>query len=208
MTESEKKGARAARPVTLSPCHVVTLSGRKAVFLDRDGVLNRCFLRDGVTRPPAHLDELELLPGVPQALARLAAAGFALVVVTNQPDVARGTQTRAAVEAINARLLDELPLLDVFTCFHDGPDGCACRKPRPGLLLEAAARYGLDLGCSFLVGDRWSDVVAGQAAGCRAVLIDTPHSGPERCRPDHRAADLGAAADWILSFPISLGDVA
>ena len=178
------------------------------VFLDRDGVLNRCYLRDGVTRPPADVAELELLPGVPEALGRLRAAGFPLVVLTNQPDVARGTQTRAAVEAINARLLAELPLLDVLTCYHDGEDGCACRKPKPGMVLEAARRHGLDPRRSFLVGDRWSDVVAGQAAGCRTVLIETPHSAAERCRPEHRAADLAGAADWILSFPLALGEVA
>ena len=171
---------------------------RRAVFLDRDGVLNRAFVRDGVTHPPANLPEFELLPGVPEAVRQLAAAGFALVVVTNQPDVARGTQDRAAVEAMNDLLCRELPLLGVLACYHDGPDGCACRKPKPGMLLEAARRWGLDLAGSFLVGDRWSDVVAGQAAGCRAVLVETPFSGRANCRPDHVAADLPGAADWIL----------
>jgi D-glycero-D-manno-heptose 1,7-bisphosphate phosphatase len=177
---------------------------RPAVFLDRDGVLNRAFVRDGVTRPPASVEELEILPDVTEALDRLAGAGFALVVVTNQPDVARGTQTRGQVEAINARLREALPLLDVYVCYHDDADSCACRKPRAGMLLEAARCWGLDLGRSFLVGDRWSDVVAGQAAGCRAVLIETPHSGRGRCRPDHAAADLRGAADWILQ-PFSGG---
>jgi D-glycero-D-manno-heptose 1,7-bisphosphate phosphatase len=171
---------------------------RPAVFLDRDGVLNRCYARGGTTRPPADVGELEILPGVPGALARLHEAGFPLVVVTNQPDVARGRQSRAAVEAINARLRAALPLTDVLTCCHDGPDGCDCRKPKPGMLREAARRWGLDLARSFLVGDRWSDVAAGHAAGCRAVLVVTPESGRERCRPDHCAADLSGAADWIL----------
>jgi D-glycero-D-manno-heptose 1,7-bisphosphate phosphatase len=172
---------------------------RPAVFLDRDGVLNRVFVRDGVTHPPAHLGELELLPGVREAVRRLADAGFALVVVTNQPDVARGVQTRTVVEAMHDRLQSELPLLEVLSCYHDNADGCPCRKPRPGLLLEAARRWGLDLRRSFLVGDRWSDVLAGQAAGCRAaLLVETSYSGRERCRPDHCVADLPAAADWII----------
>jgi D-glycero-D-manno-heptose 1,7-bisphosphate phosphatase len=171
---------------------------RPAVLLDRDGVLNRVFVRDSVSHPPAHLGEFEFLPGVMEALARLDAAGFALAVVTNQPDVARGTQTREGVEALNDRVRRELPVLDVLTCFHDNPDGCACRKPRPGLLLEAAARWGLDLPGSFMVGDRWSDVEAGRAAGCRAVLVEMPWSGRERCRPDHCVRDLPEAADWIL----------
>jgi D-glycero-D-manno-heptose 1,7-bisphosphate phosphatase len=173
---------------------------RPAVFLDRDGVLNRTFVRDGVPHPPAELTEFELLPGVPEALERLAAAGFALVVVTNQPDVARGTQTRERVEAMNARLRTALPLLDVLTCYHDGPDHCLCRKPQPGMLLEAAQRWRLDLGRSFMIGDRWSDVAAGQAVGCRALLVDQPYSGRARCRPDHCVADLPAAADWILTL--------
>ncbi len=171
---------------------------RPAVLLDRDGVLNRVFVRGGVTHPPAHPGEFELLPGVGAALARLDAAGFALAVVTNQPDVARGTQSRAAVEALNDRVRQALPVLDVLTCFHDTPDNCACRKPRPGLVLEAAARWGLDLKASFLVGDRWSDVEAGRAAGCRTVLVETPWSGRERCRPDHCVRDLPEAAEWIL----------
>ncbi len=172
----------------------------KAVFLDRDGVINRVFVRDGVTHPPAHPGEFELLPGVADAARRLHDAGFVLVVVTNQPDVARGKQTAAGVEALNDRVRAQLPVRDVLTCFHDTADGCACRKPKPGLVLEAARRWHLDLSRSFLVGDRWSDVAAGQAAGCRAVLVETPYSGRERCRPDHRVADLAAAADWILQL--------
>jgi D-glycero-D-manno-heptose 1,7-bisphosphate phosphatase len=177
---------------------------KPAVFLDRDGVLNRVSVRNGVTHPPANLEDFELLPGVPEATRRLAEAGFALVVVTNQPDVARGVQRREAVEAMNARLCRELPVLEVLTCYHDNADDCTCRKPRPGLLLEAAGRWGLDLPRSFMVGDRWSDVLAGQAAGCRAaVLVETPYSGRERCRPDQCVTDLPAAADWIIQLQIA-----
>jgi D-glycero-D-manno-heptose 1,7-bisphosphate phosphatase len=175
---------------------------RPVVFLDRDGVLNRTLVRQGVPVPPAHLGELEILPGVPEALARLSAAGFALVVVTNQPDVARGTQQRERVEAINAHLRARLPLLDVRTCYHDTPDGCTCRKPLPGLLRSAAAELDLDPEQGFMVGDRWSDIVAGQAAGCRTVLIDMPYSGRERCRPHHCARDLAEAADWIIRLSV------
>jgi D-glycero-D-manno-heptose 1,7-bisphosphate phosphatase len=170
------------------------------VFLDRDGVINRVHVRDGVTHPPAHPGEFEFLPGVPAAAERLRAAGFALVVVTNQPDVARGTKTRAGVEELNDRVRAALPVLDVLTCFHDTPDGCACRKPKPGLLLEAARRWDLDLPRSFLVGDRWSDVAAGHAAGCRSLLVETPYSGRARCRPDRCVADFPEAAEWIISF--------
>jgi D-glycero-D-manno-heptose 1,7-bisphosphate phosphatase len=171
------------------------------VFLDRDGVINRSFERGGVTHPPATVAELEILPGVVEAARKLDAAGFVLVVVTNQPDVARGTTTRELVGAINDRLRAELPLLDVVACYHDSGDGCACRKPKPGMLLDAAVRWGLDLGRSFLVGDRWSDVAAGHAAGCRAALVLTPFSGRERCEPDRCVRDLAEAAEWILEAP-------
>lgn len=173
---------------------------RRAVLLDRDGVLNRAYPRAGVTHPPRSLDELEILPGVELALRRLQAAGYALVGVSNQPDVARGTQTRACVEELNAALVERLGLLAILACLHDTPDDCACRKPRPGLLHEAARMFALDLGRSFMVGDRWSDVLAGQAAGCRAILIETPHSAAERCSPDAWAVDLPAAAELILGW--------
>ena len=171
-----------------------------AVFLDRDGVLNRSIVRDGVTHPPHSLAEFELLPGVPEALRRLADAGFKLVVVTNQPDVARGLQKRATVEEMHELLRRALPVLDVLACYHDNTDNCACRKPKPGMILEAARRFDLEPARSYMVGDRWSDVAAGQAAGCRAsILIDTPYSGRERCAPDHIAVDLADAAAWIVA---------
>jgi D-glycero-D-manno-heptose 1,7-bisphosphate phosphatase len=173
-------------------------SSRQVVFLDRDGVINRAFPEDGTTRPPWNLEELELLPGVPEAIERLRAAGFALVVVTNQPDVARGKQTRASVEAINQKLSLELPLLDVLVCYHDTRDGCDCRKPKPGMLLTAARKWELDLPHGFLIGDRWSDIEAAQSAGCRGVLIETPFSQAERCSPDHRTPEIAAAVDWIV----------
>ena len=172
---------------------------QRVVFLDRDGVLNRAFPEGGTTRPPTSVAELEFLPGVTESLAKLRAAGFVLVVVTNQPDVARGKQSRAAVDAINAKVRSELPLLDVFACFHDSGDKCHCRKPKPGLLLDAAAKHDLGIDSAFLIGDRWSDIVAAHAAGCRAVLIETPFSNPERCRADHNATDIASATEWILA---------
>jgi len=172
---------------------------QRVVFLDRDGVLNRAFPEGETTRPPTSVDELELLPGVPESLAKLRTAGFVLVVVTNQPDVARGKQTRTAVEAINAKMQSELPLLDVFACYHDSGDKCHCRKPKPGLLHDAAAKHDLDIETAFLIGDRWSDIVAAHAAGCQAVLIETPFSNAERCRADHTATNITSATEWILA---------
>ena len=171
---------------------------RRAVFLDRDGVLNRTNVRDGVPRPPASADELEILSGVREALEALVAHGWLLAVVTNQPDVARGRQTREAVETINRRVAAALPVDAILTCYHDDSDDCECRKPRPGLLHRFAGERGVDLRESFIVGDRWSDIEAGRAAGCRTFLIRKDYSQRERCRPDYEVVNLGQAAAAIL----------
>jgi D-glycero-D-manno-heptose 1,7-bisphosphate phosphatase len=113
--------------------------------------------------------------------------------------VARGKQTREAVEEINAKMGAQLPLLDVFACYHDNAHDCHCRKPKAGLLLDAAAKWNLDVPGAFLIGDRWSDVAAAHAAGCRGVLINTPFSKPEKCSPDYVARDIGDAVDWVLA---------
>jgi D-sedoheptulose 7-phosphate isomerase len=172
---------------------------RRAVFLDRDGVLNRAQVRDGKPYPPVRLEELEVPPDVPEALRALRERGFELVVVTNQPDVARGTLSRQAVKVINGALAARLPLDDILVCYHTDEDGCACRKPKPGLLLEAARRHHIDLAASFMVGDRWRDVEAGRTAGCRTVLIDIGYrETPPAHAPDARVGSLREAADWIL----------
>lgn len=173
---------------------------RRAALLDRDGVLNRTVVKNGRPYSPATLAELEILPDAPGALQALKRAGFLLVGVTNQPDVARGTQRREVVESINAALLAALPLDDMLVCYHDDRDGCECRKPRPGLLIQAAAKHGIDLSSSYMIGDRWRDVEAGRSAGCSAILIDYGYaeSGPNGCRPDRTVGSLGEAAAWIL----------
>src|SRR5208283_5326469 len=139
----------------------------RAVFLDRDGVLNRAIVRDGKPYPPSSLEQLEIVEGAAAGLARLKDLGFLLFVVTNQPDVARGTQTVEAVRAIHDAMRQTLTIDEFLICPHDDQDGCQCRKPSPGLIIEAQHRYGIDLSRSFLVGDRWRDIDAGHAAGCR-----------------------------------------
>jgi D-glycero-D-manno-heptose 1,7-bisphosphate phosphatase len=171
---------------------------RRAVFLDRDGVINQAIVRNGKPYPPASLDELVILPGVPEALARLRAAGFLLLVATNQPDVARGTQRREVVELMHARLLQALPLDEIYSCYEDGPD-CPTRKPNPGMLLDAAVKYGIDLAGSYMVGDRWRDIEAGRRAGCRTVFLDYGYQEKQPDPPADRTTDsLLGAAEWIL----------
>ena len=170
----------------------------RAVFLDRDGVLNRAIVRAGRPYPPAGLSEIELLPGVREACAALRAAGYLLIVVTNQPDIARGKQTREAVDAMNGWMQRELALDQVQVCPHDDRDACACRKPAPGMLLEAARQRNIDLGASFMIGDRWRDVEAGRRAGCRTVYLNRKYGERQASGYDHEAPDLPAAAQWIL----------
>ena len=187
---------------TPQPNHATTSplrpNARPGVFLDRDGVINRTTVRGSTPYPPQTVEELEILPGVDEALQRLSRKDLPLVVVTNQPDVARGTQRREVVEQINLSLKQRLPIVAVYTCYHDNADRCDCRKPKSGLLRQAAAEHGIDLSRSYMVGDRWSDIAAGAEAGCRTLLIDLPYSQCERCTPDHKVADLPEAAEIIL----------
>ena len=171
---------------------------RRAIFLDRDGVINRAEVRDGKPYPPTNLAVMELLPGVTSALQALHAAGWMLIVVTNQPDVARGTTPRAVVEAINLYLKERLPIEEFRTCYHDSGDGCDCRKPLPGALLAAAREHNIDLKCSFMVGDRWRDVEAGQRAGCKTVFIDYDYAEKQPVSFDYRVKSLQEAATIII----------
>jgi D-glycero-D-manno-heptose 1,7-bisphosphate phosphatase len=159
--------------------------GRPAVFLDRDGVLNEAVLRDGRPYPPVSPDEVVLRPGAAATCARLRAAGFLLVMVTNQPDIARGITTHAAVDRINDRLVTELALDAACVCPHDDADACGCRKPQPGLILDAADQYGVDLGTSLMVGDRWRDIAAGAAAGVSTVWVRSTYLEQAPRHPDH-----------------------
>jgi len=169
-----------------------------AAFLDRDGVINRAIVRAGRPFPPASVAELEILPGVPAALARLRTAGLRLIVVSNQPDVARGSTTKTAVDEINDALLRALPLDAIRCCLHDSHHDCDCRKPRPGLLLQAAADFDLDLAASWMVGDRWRDVEAGRAAGCHTIFIDYAYNEAQPGQVDHRVSSLPEAVPIIL----------
>jgi D-glycero-D-manno-heptose 1,7-bisphosphate phosphatase len=169
-----------------------------AVFLDRDGVLNRAIVRDGRPYPPASLAELEITAGAAEALTRLKAAGYRLVVVTNQPDVAAGRQRRDVVEAINAALSAALPIDEIRVCYHDDAEQCGCRKPAPGLLTEPPL---YDLAASVIVGDRWRDIEAGHRAKLRATVLIEAGYDERYVRPHYATGSIGQAADWILALP-------
>jgi D-glycero-D-manno-heptose 1,7-bisphosphate phosphatase len=171
---------------------------RRAVFLDRDGVVNKPVIRDGKPYPPSSPSDVVMVPSVRESLLRLQQLDFLLFIVTNQPDVKRGGVLRADVERIHSWLAAQLPITDWFTCFHDDDDHCACRKPQPGLLIEAATKYAVDLKTSYMIGDRWRDIDAGHAAGCYTILIDYGYEerAPDAA-PEAIVRSLPDAANWI-----------
>jgi D-glycero-D-manno-heptose 1,7-bisphosphate phosphatase len=173
---------------------------RRAVFLDRDGVINRALIREGKPYPPRSLTEFEILPDAFDACTRLKQAGFLLIVATNQPDVGRGTMSQGLVESIHALMCRRLPIDRVEVCYHSGRGGpeCDCRKPRPGMLLRAAAELDLDLSRSWMIGDRWRDIDCGHAAGCRTILIDYGYDEKLRIAPDFRVHNLLEAAALVV----------
>jgi len=171
---------------------------RRAVFLDRDGVVNANIERDRKPYAPTTLADFRLLPGVGEAIRRLKAAGFLVVVVTNQPDVRTGLTPRETVDAMHAKLRAELPVDGIEACFHTDGDRCACRKPKPGMLLAAAEKHGIDLRRSWMVGDRWRDMDAGHAAGCLTVFIDYGYVQEQPVRAEKTVASLAEATQHIL----------
>jgi D-glycero-D-manno-heptose 1,7-bisphosphate phosphatase len=177
---------------------------RRAVFFDRDGVLVMSRSHPDAGAPPASIDDAIVAHDAAASVERLRPR-FVLVVVTNQPDVARGTKTEAEVDAVNALVGRELGIEAMYSCLHDGRD-CPCRKPRPGMLYEASDELGLDLAASWFVGDRWVDIAAGRAAGARTVLLDRAYSweptsagaAPQGLEPDAVVSSLAASASVIL----------
>lgn len=171
---------------------------KRAVFLDRDGVINRALVLNGKSYPPATLDDFQLLPGVEPAIQALRKAGFLVIVVTNQPDVATGIQRREVVEAMHEKLLALTHCDDIKVCYHTDSDNCECRKPKPGMLLDAASVWNIDLARSFMIGDRWRDIAAGTTAGCATFFIDYGYTEPRPVNPDAVVGSLAEASSLIL----------
>jgi len=171
----------------------------RAVFLDRDGVINKATIREGKPYPPASEDEFEFLLGVPEAINNLHRAGFFIIVVTNQPDVRTGLQEQSVVEAMHRKIETACPIDEISVCYHVDRDNCICRKPKPGMLFEAARNWDLNLSQSYMVGDRWRDIGAGKAAGCATILIDNEYEEQRAENPDAVVDSLLEASNLILS---------
>jgi D-glycero-D-manno-heptose 1,7-bisphosphate phosphatase len=171
---------------------------KRAVFLDRDGVINRAFLVNGVPTPARSRDELEILPKVEEALNILRGLEFEIIVVTNQPDVTRDLLSKDVVESLHKSLESELGIKHFYTCFHDDVDNCLCRKPKPGLLELAASDLGINLKQSYMIGDRWRDISAGQSAGCTCFFVDYSYSEKVPKMPYVKVSSLFDAVQMIL----------
>lgn len=171
---------------------------KRAIFLDRDGVINRAFVRNGKSFPPSSIEEVEILPHVKTAINNLKEAGYMLIVVSNQPDVATGKTPRSVVEEINKFLGDNLSIDEFRICYHSDKDGCNCRKPKFGSLTDAAQEHHIDLNKSFMVGDRWSDIEAGNAVGCITFFINYKYKEKQPESPNFIVSSLAEAAKIII----------
>ena len=175
---------------------------RRAVFLDRDGTLNAPLVRDAKPYPPATVAEFHLLPGTAEGCRQLHAAGFVLVVATNQPDVGRGTLSQASVESMHTHLRKLIPeIARIEVCYDSGDTHppSEFRKPAPGMLHRAAAALDLDLGQSWMIGDRWRDVDCGANAGCQTIFINYGYQEPLRQKPDFTVRTFPQAVGIILA---------
>lgn len=220
LVTGEWSGSPDLGSVALRPSVSVSVGPpERAAFVDRDGTLN-ALVPDpvsGIPESPLAVEQVRLLPGAVEAVRQLASAGYGVVCVTNQPAAAKGKVVLPQLLAVHERvitLLDEAgaEIVESRLCLHH-PDGtdrrlsrpCECRKPRPGLLLDAAAALQLDRAESWMLGDTDTDVAAGSAAGCRTALIDYPDSAHKRSgdvRPDLVAASLGEAVAQLLDSPV------
>ena len=171
----------------------------RAVFLDRDGVINEVVFRGG-EKPiaPWGLDEFKLIPGTKEPLEELSRTGYYLFVVSNQPDIAKRYVDASIVEQMNGIILETFPIHDIMICPHDDRHNCNCRKPKPGMLLDLSKKWGVDLRKSFLIGDNWKDIEAGRAAGCKTILLDKSYN--KSVGADYRVGNLDFAVKLIKSI--------
>jgi len=173
---------------------------KPAVFLDRDGVINKAVIRQGKPYPPDAVDDVQFFPDTYKAIQLLRASGYYIIIVTNQPDVAKGIQSQEAVEKIHESIREKFNVDDIKVCYHVDEDNCNCRKPKPGMLLEAARDYAIDLNKSYMIGDRWRDIEAGRSAGCRTILMrsEVPYQERQAKNPDFIVSSLSEACRIIL----------
>ena len=163
---------------------------RKAIFLDRDGVINKVIIKRGLPFAPLSFDLLEILPSIKESILRLKKLNFVCLVVTNQPDVFRGKIEKKTVIKMNNYIKNQIKIDDIFICYHDDCHNCKCRKPKPGLLLEASKKWDINLKKSYIIGDRWRDIEAGKSAGCKTIFIDCNYKEAKTKNPNFTTDSL------------------
>jgi len=171
----------------------------RCVFLDRDGVINYPLIKNNLPYSPRNMSEIVLYPDLKFNLQLLRQAGFILIIVTNQPDISRGDMTINELHNIHNFILSKHEeIADIYVCIHDDKDNCNCRKPKHGLLLEACVKYSLSLPNSYIIGDRWKDIQAGNIAGCKSVFINYNYSEKQPTLPFYEVTNLSNAVKYIL----------
>lgn len=172
------------------------MTKKRAMFLDRDGVINEVLFH-GSEKPiaPWKLEEFKLIQGMKKPLEELCQMGYHLFVVSNQPDITKGYVDTSTVEKMNKIILESLPIHDIMICPHDDHCNCNCRKPKPGMLLDLSKKWKIDLKKSFLIGDNWRDIEAGKAAGCINILLDKPYN--KSVEANYRVKNLNSVVKLI-----------
>jgi D-glycero-D-manno-heptose 1,7-bisphosphate phosphatase len=170
----------------------------EAVFLDRDGVLNRGFVKDGKSYAPRSIKEFRLLPYAAVSVKKLREAGYLVIVVTNQPDINNGLITRETVDEMHLKLKNKTLVNDIFLCPHSRKENCNCRKPKSGMLIEASQKYNINLKKSFMIGDRASDIAAGIEAGCRTIFINRRYNETAPLNQEITFFSIKSATNYII----------
>jgi D-glycero-D-manno-heptose 1,7-bisphosphate phosphatase len=175
----------------------INFRNRMAVFLDRDGTLNKAYIEDGLPISPSSLNKFKIIKGVKKSINRLKKLNFLCILITNQPDVFRGKIAKKTVVKMNSYIKKKIKLDDMFVCYHDNEHNCSCRKPKPGLLLKASKKWKIDLKKSFMIGDRWKDILAGKKVGCKTIFINNNYKNDKKVKADFTFKSLLKAVNKV-----------
>ena len=175
----------------------INFRNRKAIFLDRDGTLNKVYIENGLPISPSSLNKFKIIKGVKKSINRLKKLNFLCILITNQPDVFRGKISKKTVVKMNSYIKKKIKLDDMFVCYHDNEHNCSCRKPKPGLLVKASKKWKIDLNKSFMIGDRWKDILAGKKVGCKTIFINNNYKNDKKVKADFTFKSLLKAVNKI-----------
>jgi len=175
----------------------INFRNRKAIFLDRDGTLNKAYIENGLPISPSSLNKFKIIKGVKKSINKLKKLNFLCILITNQPDVFRGKISKKTVVKMNSYIKKKIKLDDMFVCYHDNEHNCNCRKPKPGLLVKASKKWKIDLNKSFMIGDRWKDILAGKKVGCKTIFINNNYKNDKKVKADFTFKSLLKAVNKI-----------